>query len=218
MGRKPSLSNERVLAAIQRWLAEHDVAPSIEQLRRELKVGSTRTVFRYLQRLEADGAVERDPGTGRLRLLKPLSTGVRTRVVPLVGAVSAGPVMVAEENVEGWLRLPKALVGPTSSKYFLLRIRGNSMNRARVGKDRIEDGDLVLVRQQAMANHQDIVVALIDGEATVKRLVNGQGYWVLQPESSAKHKPIVVEPGFRGLGVVTRVLKKGSEILGILEE
>jgi len=217
MGRRPLLSDDRVLAAIQAWLAEHGQTPSIEQLRRVLKVGSTRTVFRYLQRLEDAGAVERN-NAGSLRLRKPVATSVRTRPVPLVGEVPAGPLMVAEENIEGWLRLPESLIGSGSDKTFLLRIRGRSMNRARVGRDLIENGDLVLVRQQATANHGDIVVALIDGEATVKKLVKHDGYWILQAQSTEHYKPIVVERDFRVLGVVTKILKKGSEITNLIEE
>ena len=217
MGRKPLLTNRRVLSAIQSWVAEHGEAPSIEQLRKILHVGSTRTVFRYLERLYEDGAIAKDGSTGRLRLSKPAAVGVKTRVVPLVGEVPAGALMVAEENIEGWLRLPETLIR-TSSKVFLLRVRGNSMNRARVDRDFIENGDLVLVRQQSTGNDGDIVVALIDGEATVKRFVRADGYWVLRPESSEKHKTIVVEPGFRVLGVVTKVFKKGAELAGLVEE
>jgi len=217
MGRRPLLSGARVLAAIQAWLVEHGHAPSIEQLRRVLKVGSTRTVFRYLQHLEEAGAIERDD-TGSLRLLRPIATSVRTRAVPLMGEVPAGPLMVAEENIEGWLRLPESLIGSSASKPFLLRVRGRSMNQARVGKDLLEDGDLVLVRQQSMANHGDIVVALIDGEATVKKLLKSEGYWILQARSTEHYKPIVVEKGFRVLGVVTKVLKNGSEITNLVEE
>jgi repressor LexA len=217
MGRKPLLTNQRVLAAVQGWLAEHGYPPSIEQLRKVLKVGSTRTVFRYLQSLEAEGVIERDDA-GSLRIRKPLSLGVRTKAVPLVGEVPAGPLMVAEENVEGWLRLPESLVGSYSTKTFLLRIRGNSMNRARVGRDHIEDGDLVLVHQQSTADNGDIVVALIDGQATVKSLKKKTGYWVLQPKSTEAHGPIVVDSGFRVLGVVAKVLKKGSDIISVIEE
>ena len=217
MGRKPLLTSGRVLSAIQSWVAEHGESPSMEQLRKILDVGSTRTIFRYLERLYAEGDIAKDASTGRLRLSKPATVGVKTRVVPLVGEVPAGALMVAEENIEGWLRLPETFIR-TSSKVFLLRVRGNSMNRARVGRDFIENGDLVLVRQQSTGNDGDIVVALIDGEATVKRLVRADGYWVLRPESSEKHKTIVVEPGFRVLGIVTKVFKKGAEIAGLVEE
>ena len=96
------------------------------------------------------------------------------------------------------------------------------MNKARVGKDLIEDGDLVLVRQKSNARPLDIVVALIDGEATVKRFVTRPGYCVLKPESNdPKYQPIpiLVESDFRIMGTVTRVFKKGSPLMrDIFEE
>jgi repressor LexA len=85
------------------------------------------------------------------------------------------------------------------------------MDMAEVGGERIEDGDLVLVRQQAAAEPGAIVVAHVDGEATVKRLARLPDYWVLKPESSQSHyHPILVGPGFSIQGVVTKVIKKGA--------
>lgn len=122
--------------------------------------------------------------------------------------------MTAEENIEGWIRVPKVLASPATDKFFLLHVRGNSMDKADVRGDLIENGDLVLVRQRPTAQSGEIVVALIDGEATVKRLVTAPGYCVLKPQSSDPvHKPIVVSDDFRVLGTVTRVLKKGSDLL-----
>jgi len=104
MGRRPLLTKEKVLVALQRWTAKHDQQPSVEELRRELGVASTRTVFRYLQLLEEDGAIERRPGAPGVKLLKPRSEGAQTRAVPIVGRVPAGALMMAEENIEGWIR------------------------------------------------------------------------------------------------------------------
>ena len=93
------------------------------------------------------------------------------------------------------------------------------MNKAVVKDQRIESGDLVLVRQQATAQTNDIVVALVDGEAAIKRLVRGDGYFLLKPDSAnPEHRPIVVNCDFHVQGVVTRVLKKGSELLSYLEQ
>lgn len=214
MGRKPILTKEQVLVALQRWTASHGRAPAAEELRRELHVGSTRTIFRYLQMLEDDGAIERRQGALGVKLLRPRAIGLQTRAVPIVGQVPAGSPMLAEDNVTGWVRLPKSVATPASDKFFLLHVRGTSMNRATVLGSRIDDGDLVLVRQQATAKNGDIVVALIDGEATVKRLAVAPGYLVLKPESTDRsHRPILVEDDFRVLGKVTRVLKKGSQTL-----
>ena len=80
--------------------------------------------------------------------------------------------------------------------------------------ERIEDGDLVLVRQETTATPGTIVVAHVDGEATVKELVRLPDYWVLKPESSQSHyRPILVGPGFSIQGIVTKVIKQGAEIL-----
>src|SRR6185437_5064314 len=135
----------------------------------------------------------------------------------LIGRIAAGALMTAEENTEGWIRLPTSFFRPSSAVYFLLQVTGNSMNRAAVDGVRIEDGDLVLVRQQSKAQPRDIVVAFVDGEATVKRLIRVAQHWVLKPESTeAKHQPIVVGPGFQIQGIVVRVLKSGSELAELM--
>jgi repressor LexA len=120
--------------------------------------------------------------------------------------------MLAEENCQGWVRIPKEFCRPPSAEFFLLHVRGDSMNRA--NGQRIENGDLVLVRQQATADAGEIVVALVDGEATIKQFVPAKGYCLLKPDSSNKdHEPIVMKNDFQIQGVVFQVLKKGSELL-----
>jgi repressor LexA len=142
-----------------------------------------------------------------------------TTAVPIVGQAPAGPAMIAEQNHEGWLRLPNEFLRPTSARHYLLRVRGNSMNRAAVTGGLIENGDLALVRHQASANDGDVVVALIDGEATIKTFLKGPDYGLLRPVSSESvHHPIVVKAGFRVQGVVRRVLKRGSELLTVVDE
>jgi repressor LexA len=214
MGRRPLLAKEKVLVALQRWTAGHGRSPSLEELRREMGVGSTRTVFRYLEMLEEDGAIERRPGASGVKLLKPNLVGTQTRAVAIVGHVAAGSPMLAEENVESWVRLPKDWASPSSDKFFLLHIRGTSMNKARVEGGTIDDGDLVLVHQQPTAKTGDVIVGLVDGEATVKRLVTTPGYCLLKPDSKdKKHRPILVDSDFLVLGKVARVLKRGSAVM-----
>lgn len=214
MGRRPLLTKEKVLAALQRWTAKHARQPSVDDLRRELGVASTRTVFRYLQMLEDDRAIERRPGVPGVKVLKPLDDGIQTRAVPVIGRVPAGTPMLAEENVEGWIRVPAGMARPASDRFFLLSVRGTSMNKATVEGGTIDDGDLILVRQQQVAGSNDIVVAVVDGEATVKRLVAAPGYFILRPESKDKsHREIVVGRDLRIAGKVTHVLKKGSCLL-----
>jgi len=123
--------------------------------------------------------------------------------------------MPVEENILGQVQLPKEFLKPPSGRFFLLRVRGDSMNRTKVENQTIEDGDLVLVRQQERADPGKIVVALVDGEATIKKLVKGPGYYVLHPNSTnLKHRPIIVAQDFRIQGIVARVFKKGGDLLG----
>lgn len=187
--------------------------PTIEELRTFLGVGSTRTILRYLDWLAEEGDIERWSGARGLRPLRVPKKGLETKAVPLIGEVPAGPMMLAEENIETWVRVPKDFL-KSGGRFFFLRVRGSSMNRATIDGVRIEDGDLLLIRQQPVAHPGQIVVALIDGEATVKRLAQGPGYYVLKPESSDRnHKPIIVHDEFSIVGVVCRALKSGSRLL-----
>jgi repressor LexA len=219
MGRRKSLTREEVLKAIRNWLIERGMAPTVEELRRKLRLGSTRTVLRYLEWLEKEGDIERWPGARGLKLLRSPRKGLETVPVPLVGEVPAGPLMTAEENIEGWLRLPKENLKPRSAKFFLLRVRGDSMNKAIVGGVRIENGDLIVVRRQPIAEPGQIVVAVIDGEATVKRFERGPNYFVLRPQSTnPQHQPIVVDTDFNVAGIVCGVLKKGAQLAKTIGE
>ena len=213
MTKPKSLTKDEVLQAIQNWIALHGLPPTIEELRRVLKVGSKRTVLRYLAWLEEEGDIQRWPGARGLKLLRASQKRIETRMVPLVGEVPAGPLMLAEENREGWVQLPKDLLTPASAEYFLLRVRGDSMNKALIDGVKIEDGDLVAVRRQSTAEPGQIIVALVDGEATIKRLVKGPGYYVLKPESAKNYTTIILTEEFQIQGIVTRVLKKGADLI-----
>jgi len=213
MGRKKNLTREEVLKAINESFIIQGLPPTIEELRRKLRVGSTRTVLRYLKWLEDEGDIERWRGARGVRPLRSDTSHVQTRPVPVVGTAPAGQLMLAEQNIDGWVQMPKTIVR-SGAEYFLLRVRGNSMNKANVTGEKIEDGDLVLVRRQPTANDGDIVVALVDGEATIKRFARGSGYFVLKPDSNdAKHRPIIVNRDFQIHGIVVRVLKRGSAIV-----
>lgn len=219
MGRNKTLTKEDVLRAIRDWFVEHGMPPTVEELRQSLQLGSTRTVFRYLEWLEEEGDIERWPGARGLKLLRSSRKGLETVPVPLVGQVPAGPLMTADENIEGWLRLPRKNLKPHSAKFFLLRVRGDSMNKAVVAGSRIENGDLIVVRQQPTAAPGEIVVVVIDGEATVKQLERGPNYFFLRPQSTnLEHQPIVVDRDFRVAGVVCGVLKKGAQLANAVGE
>jgi repressor LexA len=218
MGRKPLFDRRHVLNVLHDWVVKHGEPPTIQELAKALKVKSTRTAVRYLRLLEEDGSLERRGARGVLLHRMPNQTE-NTVPVPLIGTIAAGALAVADQNIEAWIRLPKTMAKPAAGKLFLLRVRGNSMNLATLGKERIESGDLVLVRQQATPETGKVVVATVDGDATLKRYVQGPGYGILKPESTEKHhQQVVVRPGFRIQGIVLAILKRGSELLRVEED
>jgi repressor LexA len=216
MGRPRTYHPEQILLALERYVVQNGRAPTIEEFRKALGVGSTRTVLRYLQELEGGGFIRRSPGARGIQVIRRPSGGPQTRPVPVLGSVTAGGLNLAQQHYDGWLQLPVEDLSPKSGQFFLLRVHGQSMDRAVVAGERIEDGDLVLVRQQTTAEPGAIVVAHVDGETTVKKLARLPDYWVLKPESSQSHyRPILVGPGFSIQGVVTKVIKRGSEVLPV---
>jgi repressor LexA len=218
MSRPKLLAKDQVVDALHRWFIRSSVPPTIEELRNLLGVGSTRTVLRYLDALEKEGHIERWSGARGLRMRKAPSAGIETRLVPIVGEAPAGQLMPAEENILDQVKMPKEFLKPASANFVLLRVRGDSMNRAKIEGQTIEDGDLILVRQQETADPGKVVVALVDGQATVKKLVKAPGYCVLKPESTnAKHRPIILAQDFKVQGVVCKVFKKGEEFLHAAE-
>lgn len=123
--------------------------------------------------------------------------------IPLVGDVSCGPAILAEENIEAYIPVDVSSLSKKTAKYFFLRASGDSMNRAGVNP-----GDYVLIRQQPTANLRDVVVALIGDDATLKQLDKTKdGIPLLMPQSdNTNHKPRIMFENFSILGVMERVL------------
>lgn len=178
-------------------------SPSVRDLRDELKYKSPRSALLILNSLIERGWIQRNK-SGDLQVRKDLKEQedhARTVELPLVGAVSCGVPILAEENVEAYISVSQSIIS-SGSKYFLLRATGDSMNQAG-----IQDEDILLVRQQNHANNGEKVVALIDDEATVKEFSKNNGFVVLKPRSSnKKHKPIIVSDNFSIQGVVVATL------------
>ena len=129
------------------------------------------------------------------------NTTTQTVKVPLLGEVACGTPIFAEENIEAFIPVSDKLI-KSSYRYFILRASGDSMDDAG-----INDGDLVLIRQQQIAKNGDKVVALIDDEATIKEFQNNGNMIVLKPRSkNSKHQPIVLTTDFRIQGVVETVI------------
>jgi repressor LexA len=200
-------SDKRVYAHIRNRIIHGEKTPTLEEINGITGKSSFRSAVLALERLEDAGLIRRD---GRRIWL--VSAGlednksVSTVDVPLVGSVSAGTPMLAEENVEAIISVTTALARP-GSKYFLLRVNGDSMNLAKVNGVKMEKGSIVLVRQQATADNGAIVVALINDEATVKILERKGDTVILRPKSSKTiYRPIVLTDNCIIQGVVVSVL------------
>lgn len=199
--------DREALRHIRNWLVHHGRSPSVRDLMKILKYRSPRSAALVLERLAKSGMIKRRPD-GSLQLLKDLDgqeANAQTVDVPLVGSVACGIPIFAEENIEAMIPVSKSLARP-GNRYFLLRAIGDSMNLAG-----IEDGDLVLVRQQVAANDSDLVVALIDDDATIKEFHHGGDTVILKPKSkNKKHQPIILTESFQIQGVVVKTIKRIS--------
>ncbi len=153
--------------------------PSISEIAKGLKLKSKNAVSKLLKSLEEKGFIRRSSKARGIEVLNPEgeAMGLGMISLPIIGRVTAGLPMLAEEQIEDWLNLPASLVRGRKD-VFLLRVQGRSMKDAG-----ILDGDLVIVKQQKLAEINDIVVALLDDEATVKRLVKKDNKFYLKAEN-----------------------------------
>ena len=195
------LSNKELEAIrhIRNSLMHRGRTPSVRELMVSLGYRSPRSASVLIDRLVKKGILQRK-SDGYLKFIKTLeddTTRAQTVDVPLVGRVACGMPILAEENIEAMIPVSVKIARPPN-RYFLLRASGDSMN-----KRGISDGDLVLVRQQMAAENGEVVVALIDDEATIKELHMSDRMIVLRPKSTNKqHKPIILTEDFQIQGAV----------------
>lgn len=158
--------------------------PTVREIGKGLGLHSPSTVHAHLAKLEKSGVLRRDPSKPRaIELLVERAKRVVRPSIPLVGQVAAGQPILAEENIEDELEVP-SLIGAESGDYAL-RVRGDSMRDAGILED-----DYVVVRPGGDSDNGKIVVAMIDGEATVKRFYREPEHVRLEPENS-DYEPIV---------------------------
>ena len=182
-------------------IREKGFAPSIHEIGRQFKIASTNGVSDHLKALEKKGYIRR-VGKRAIEVLNALGKSVltATREVPVLGRVPAGKPFLSEENVEGVLTIPADMSG---GKTFALQVKGDSMIDAG-----ILDGDKVIVKQQGTAENGEIVCAVINGEATLKRFFKKDGVITLRAENE-KYAPIAISAGeFRIAGRLVGLLRK----------
>jgi len=168
-------TQQRILEYIEAYIEKNGYAPSVREIGQAVDLKSTSTVHGHLNRLEKKGLLHREA-------MKPRTIDVtredkpQMMKLPILGKVAAGVPILAEENAEGYVQLPDALVG--RGEHFVLEIRGDSMITAG-----IMNGDYVVVKRQQTAQNGDIVIAMIDDEATCKRYFKEPDRIRLQPEN-----------------------------------
>jgi len=191
----------RILEYIRYQNKVRNYPPSVREIGEAVGLSSSSTVHNHLNQLERRGLIRRDPSKSRtVQLVQDESVDKQRRnavAVPIVGNVAAGAPILAEQNIEDHILLSPEMAQDGN---FLLRVRGDSMINAG-----ILDGDLVLVKPQQEASNGNIVVALVDNDATVKRFERGNGHVKLIAENPA-YEPIVTS-NVSVVGVVRGVIR-----------
>ena len=195
---------QAILEFISETTASRGMPPTMREIGARFGIRSTNGVEKHLSVLEREGCISRERGRSRGIAVTGGSRQVNT--VPLLGRVAAGLPVLSPENKESDVTVDLSLFALKSAQQvFALGVRGDSMMDAH-----ILDGDTVLVREQATADNGDIVVALVDGDATVKRFFLENDRVRLQPENS-RMAPIYIDQGdLRIIGKVVGVMRKLS--------
>ncbi len=179
----PTERQARILEVIRNFTDERGYPPSVREIGERVGLSSSSTVQSHLRTLEKRGLIRRDPTKPRALITTGAAsvTALPARdygVIPIVGKVAAGVPITAVENLEGDFVVPPEFARKDGT--FMLRVQGESMIEAA-----ILDGDLIVVEPQPDAGNGEIVVAMLDGEATVKRFFREAGRIRLQPENRA---------------------------------
>ncbi|MCK0191739.1 MULTISPECIES: transcriptional repressor LexA [Arenibacter] len=203
-----NLSDKEVEAVklIRNFLLHQGRTPSVRELMKGLNYKSPRSasvLFNLLE--EKDILKKKSDGSFQMvdfEILEEFGARAQTVKIPLLGNVACGIPIFADENIEAEISISIEMI-KKGYKYFLLRAKGDSMDKAG-----INNGDLLLIRQQQDAENGDRILALIDDEATVKEYNKSNGMVILKPKSNNQiHQPIILTDNFRIQGVIENVIK-----------
>jgi len=197
-------SQKAILDFISDFTEKHGFAPSQPEIAKRFKFSSLGTVHKYISRLKDQGFLENTPNSRRgLTVAKSKPPLDSSTLLPILGRVAAGKPIEAFES-HGTIGVPSALM--KHGEHFVLEVMGNSMI-----EDGILHGDFVVVRKQKTANQGQLVVALVDDSATVKRFHPKKNHIELHP-ANPEYKPIIVSPeqSFHIEGIVSGVIRKVS--------
>jgi repressor LexA len=191
---QPTDRQQQVLDFLQSYIDNSGYPPTLREICAHLGVTGTLPAIRHLEALEKKGYLKRDAGSRGIALTSPASP---TASLPIIGTVRAGALTPPVEDITGYLSLDRMRLH--GGKFFL-RVQGDSMINAC-----ISEGDLALVRPQPTADNRDIVVAMVEGEATLKRFYREAGKIRLQPENP-NMEAIVVPDGSAEVAIIGKVV------------
>lgn len=194
----------KLLKFIEKYQWEHGSSPTLREMREHFDVSSDNSILKHLTGLQKKGYIQKDDTPRGIKML----TSIREKMdvaagiisVPLVGTIPAGGPVTAEENTIDTFDIGKSLM-PINPGAFLLRVTGNSMVNAG-----IYEGDMVMVSPGERVRSGDIVVALVDGQNTVKRYINDKGKVFLQAENP-EYENIYPTEELQIQGVVTGLIR-----------
>lgn len=186
-----------LLHYVKTYQYENGISPSYRNIMKHFNFSSLSLVSRYLKILYDRGLLEKS-NIGKIGISKNIEKS-STILAPIVGTVTCGSPIYAQENIEGMYQLPVDIFG--SDKQFILHAQGDSMIEAG-----IQDGDLLVVKQTTTADNGKIVVALLDDSATVKRFFKKKNEIILHPEN--KNYKDIVTKDVKILGIVEHCIHK----------
>ncbi len=199
-----SAKQQEILDYLKDCILKKGYPPAVREICEAVHLKSTSSVHAHLETLEERGYIRKDPTKPRaIEILDDtFNLGRRELVnIPIIGTVTCGEPIMAEQNIEGYFPIPPEYLRNNSKQRFMLKVKGDSM--INVG---IYHGDLVLVEEGNTANNTDIVVALIDDSATVKTFYKENGHIRLQPENDTM-EPIIVHDNLSILGKVVGLFR-----------
>ena len=208
MKSKSPEKQQKIYEFVNKFTMEKGYPPSVREICSAVGFKSTSTVHAYLGKLEEEGYIKKDATKPRaLKIMDDSAKNLEGYIadteienVPIIGKVTAGQPILAVESIEDTFPIPVDYLH--NSTAFMLKVKGESMIEAG-----ILDGDLLLIRQQESAKNGDMVVALIEDEATVKTYYKENDYVRLQPEN-ASMEPIIIHENLSILGVVIGLFRK----------
>ena len=200
MGKELTETQQKVFEFLKENLTEKGYPPTLREIASHFRLKGPKAPQKTLDILERKGYIRKTPGASRgIEVLhSPSFRAAQILSLPIVGRVRAGEPILAVENIEGYFHFDRGLV--PSEDVFLLRVQGESMIEAH-----IQDGDFALVKPQPNAENGEIVVALIEDEATIKRIFQKRDLIRLEP-ANPNMEPIVVKKGEKRVAIVGKVV------------